>query len=77
MKSAPTILLLWLSTLSGVLGSEHLVIISPHWEGLRFETARGFSDWHQQRFGSAVEVAGKRQGVVNDKGSGLFIMQMA
>ncbi|MBM3859770.1 MAG: extracellular solute-binding protein [Verrucomicrobia bacterium] len=36
--------------------SEKLVIISPHWEGIRFEFARAFSDWHRAQHGTTVEV---------------------
>jgi len=32
--------------LAGTLeASDKLVIISPHWEGIRFEFGRAFSDW--------------------------------
>jgi len=37
--------------------AQRLVIISPHWEGLRYEFARAFSDWHQTRYGETVEVS--------------------
>ena len=36
--------------------AEKLVIVSPHWEGLRYEFARAFSDWHQEKYGTPVEV---------------------
>ena len=36
--------------------AEKLVIVSPHWEGLRYEFARAFSEWHQEKFGTPVEV---------------------
>lgn len=33
-----------------------IIIVSPHWEGIRYETARAFSDWHQQHYGTPVDV---------------------
>ena len=42
---------------AGTLSSaEKLVIVSPHWEGLRYEFARAFSEWHQEKYGTPVEV---------------------
>ena len=33
-----------------------LVIITPHNEAIRYEFARGFSRWHQERFGQPVRI---------------------
>ena len=46
--------------------AEHLVIISPHWEGMRFEFGRAFSNWHKARFGEAVEVDWRDLGGASD-----------
>ena len=38
------------------LPERKLVIISPHWEGVRTEFARAFSDWTARRFGHTTKV---------------------
>jgi ABC-type Fe3+ transport system substrate-binding protein len=66
--------LAWLSSLVLCLGlwganvqaTEHLVIISPHWEGMRFEFGRAFSDWHTAKFGEAVEIDWRDLGGASD-----------
>jgi len=35
---------------------DHVVIISPHNEAIRYEFARGFDQWHRQQFGAGVAV---------------------
>jgi ABC-type Fe3+ transport system substrate-binding protein len=47
-------------------GAERLVIVSPHWEGLRYEFARAFSEWHQRNFGEPVEVDWRDLGGTSD-----------
>lgn len=37
-------------------GDPVLVVISPHNEAIRYEFARGFSRWHEQRYGSPVRI---------------------
>ena len=46
--------------------AERLVIISPHWEGLRFEFARAFSDWHKTNHGESVDVDWRDLGGTGD-----------
>ena len=36
--------------------AERLVVVSPHWEGIKYEFARAFSAWHLRRSGEAVEI---------------------
>lgn len=48
-------LLLW-GLISAATAGEKLVIISPHWEGIRYEFGRAFSEWHRARYRSTVEV---------------------
>ena len=52
--------------LANARAAEHLVIISPHWEGMRFEFGRAFSDWHKARFGEAVEIDWRDLGGASD-----------
>ena len=49
-------LLVWLTGGTTIFAGERLVIVSPHWEGLRYEFARAFSTWHQENYGTPVEV---------------------
>lgn len=37
-------------------GDPELVIITPHNEAIRYEFARGFSNWHSQKYGRPVKV---------------------
>jgi len=43
---------------SGVAGlpERKLVIVSPHWEGIRVEFGRAFSEWTARRFGNATRL---------------------
>lgn len=41
---------------AGHLPTRKLVIISPHWEGIRSEFARGFSTWTAEKYGHATEL---------------------
>ncbi|MEI8063633.1 MAG: extracellular solute-binding protein [Verrucomicrobiota bacterium] len=36
--------------------ADKLVIVSPNWEGIRYEFARAFSAWHQENYDTPVEV---------------------
>ena len=42
------------------------MIVSPHWEGLRYEFGRAFSAWHQQQFGAPVEFDWRDLGGTSD-----------
>ncbi|MFH1537428.1 MAG: extracellular solute-binding protein [bacterium] len=44
------------------LAAEPLVIISPHWEGIREEFTRDFKAWYKQRTGRDVEITWMDQG---------------
>ncbi len=43
-------------------GAERLVIITPHNQQIRWEFERGFSEWHEERYGSPVEIDYRRPG---------------
>lgn len=49
-----------------VFAADRLVIVSPHWEGLRYEFARGFSAWHAVRYGAPVDVDWRDVGGTSD-----------
>ena len=49
-----------------VRATERLVIISSHWEGIRSEFGRAFSDWYQAKFGETVEIDWRDLGGASD-----------
>ncbi|NDC37001.1 MAG: hypothetical protein EBZ48_02995, partial [Proteobacteria bacterium] len=38
------------------LSAAELTIISPHWEGIRYEFEQSFSDYYQRKFGEPVRI---------------------
>jgi len=47
---------------SGSSGDDHLVILSPHWEGIQQEFERGFGEYWQKKTGRTVEITWLDQG---------------
>lgn len=45
---------------------EHLVIISPHWEGVRIELTKAFNRWYQEKYGEEVALEWIDQGGASD-----------
>lgn len=43
-----------------------LIVITPHWEGIKREYERAFSDWHRQHFGSPVKMDWRDVGGTSD-----------
>ena len=43
-----------------------VVVITPHAEGIRYEFARGFSEWHQKNFGEPAKVEWRDLGGSSD-----------
>lgn len=65
--------LAWLASLCFFLllippakAAERLVIISPHWEGIKFEFGRAFSVWHKAHYGESVEIDWRDLGGTSD-----------
>jgi ABC-type Fe3+ transport system substrate-binding protein len=59
--------LLFSAALAGFLGpargnENELVVISPHWEGIKDETARTFRSWHEQKYGTPVTIRWREVG---------------
>ena len=48
--------------LCGLANAEDLVIISPHSDEIREETARAFSAWHQQHYGTPATIRWREAG---------------
>ncbi len=55
-----------ITTCSCLHAAEKLVVISPHWEGVREEITRAFSQWHTARYGQAVDIEWLDQGGASD-----------
>jgi len=51
------------AALRAASGAEaEVVVISPHWEGIRDETSRAFSAWHEKTFGEPAVIRWKNLG---------------
>ncbi|MCX8082541.1 MAG: extracellular solute-binding protein [bacterium] len=61
-------LLFFLSFLMVTFGTadEKLIIISPHWEGVRIEVERAFNNWYVKNYGEKVEIEWIDQGGTSD-----------
>jgi ABC-type Fe3+ transport system substrate-binding protein len=46
----------------GRAAGDELVVISPHWQGIKDETARAFSAWHRQRYGTPAVIRWREVG---------------
>jgi len=57
--------LLW-ATVAPLRAEEKLVILSPHWEGIRKEYDRAFAAWHQARYGTVPTVEWLDMGGTSD-----------
>lgn len=57
---------LFLFTAAPLPCKERLVIISPHWEGVRIEISDAFNKWHRGKYGTDVEVEWIDQGGTSD-----------
>ena len=59
----------WL-VLSGVLAwvfnlaahADEVIVLSPHWDGIKEETARAFSAWHEKKYGQPATVRWREVG---------------
>lgn len=49
-----------------IQADEKLVIISPHWEGVRIEIENAFNQWHIKNYGKKVEIEWIDQGGTSD-----------
>ncbi len=49
-------LLAWLFLGSALAGENEVIVVSPHWDGIKEETARAFSAWHEKKYGTPATV---------------------
>lgn len=57
---------LFILSLAPAYATEKIVIISPHWEGVRIELSRAFNTWHLKNYGTEVEIEWIDQGGTSD-----------
>ena len=42
--------------------ADEVIVISPHWDGIKEETARAFADWHEKKYGRRVTIRWREAG---------------
>ncbi|HUB67476.1 MAG TPA: extracellular solute-binding protein [Candidatus Methylacidiphilales bacterium] len=47
---------IWVIALSAMADENGIVVISPHWDGIKEETARAFLAWHEKTYGQPVTI---------------------
>jgi len=52
----------WIVFMRSVAAENEVVVISPHWDGIKTETARAFSAWHLKKYGQAVTIRWREAG---------------
>jgi ABC-type Fe3+ transport system substrate-binding protein len=55
-------LLAWLFLAPTRAAENEVVVLSPHWDGIKEETARAFSAWHQKNYGQPATVRWREVG---------------
>ena len=57
-----TLLATWLLLATARADENEVIILSPHWEGIKEETARAFSAWHQAKYGTPATIRWREVG---------------
>ncbi|MCE0497682.1 MAG: extracellular solute-binding protein [Methylacidiphilales bacterium] len=52
----------WFAALSAGADENEVVVISPHWDGIKEETARAFRAWHEKMYGQPATVRWREAG---------------
>jgi len=55
-------LLAWFLAFLAPAADNEVVVISPHWDGIKEETARAFSDWHEKKYGQPATIRWREAG---------------
>ncbi len=61
-----TVAVLFILGITPLCAKEKLVIISPHWEGIRIELSRAFNAWYLKNYGAEAEIEWIDQGGASD-----------
>jgi len=66
MKSARRLflpgLLVWFFAFFAPAADNEVVVISPHWDGIKEETSRAFSHWHEKKYGQPATIRWREAG---------------
>jgi len=60
------LLVFWSVFILNCFSEEKLVIISPHWEGVKIEISRSFKKWYERKYGKKVKIEWIDQGGTSD-----------
>lgn len=60
------IIIIFMLMLLNCFSSEKLVIISPHWEGVKIEVSKAFNNWYKKNYGKEVKIEWIDQGGTSD-----------
>jgi len=55
-------LLAWICVFSAATVGDEVIVISPHWDGIREETSRAFSAWHEHKYGQPATIRWREAG---------------
>src|SRR5271156_5258373 len=55
-------LLAWISLFSATAAENEVIVISPHWDGIKEETSRAFSAWHEKKYGQPATIRWREAG---------------
>jgi ABC-type Fe3+ transport system substrate-binding protein len=55
-------LLAWIFLFSAGAAENEVVVISPHWDGIKDETSRAFSAWHEKKYGRLAMIRWREAG---------------
>jgi ABC-type Fe3+ transport system substrate-binding protein len=55
-------LLAWVSLVFATAAMDEVTVISPHWDGIKEETARAFSVWHANKYGRPATIHWREAG---------------
>jgi ABC-type Fe3+ transport system substrate-binding protein len=49
-------LLAWVFLSFGLAAENEVIVVSPHWDGIKEETSRAFSAWHEKKYGEPATI---------------------
>jgi ABC-type Fe3+ transport system substrate-binding protein len=55
-------LLAWISAFTAAAAGDEVIVISPHWDGIKEETTRAFSAWHERKYGQPATIRWREAG---------------
>jgi len=55
-------LLAWISIFSTAAAGDEVIVISPHWDGIKEETSLAFAAWHEKKYGRPATIRWREAG---------------